>query len=165
MTADRFVLPNAFISAAEDALYHGQFLSRPTIWTVQATAMLTLCGHNVCESDLLSSLLAIGIKTAQALKLHTLGRTAEALAVALRTPTNIRRLQDLELGKRLWWALAQEVRYERGISHVRTGLVYPSGVYGVGRSIGHFPDVKQSIGTNLTLRCQTTAMIPTSTPE
>ncbi|KAK1921103.1 CND05990-like protein [Papiliotrema laurentii] len=95
--ADRLVLPNASVSAAEDALHHGQFLSRPTIWTVQVIAMLAMCGHNVCESDLLSSLLVIGIKTAQTLKLHTLGGQAKLLEGS-----------DVELGKRLWWALAQE---------------------------------------------------------
>jgi hypothetical protein len=80
--ADRLVLPNALVSAAEDALYAGQFLSRPTLWTVQTIAILTLCGHNVCESDLLSSLLAVGIKTAQTLNLHSLGRDASQLEKA-----------------------------------------------------------------------------------
>jgi hypothetical protein len=121
--ADRLVLPNALVSAAEDALYAGQFLSRPTLWTVQTIAILTLCGHNVCESDLLSSLLAVGIKTAQTLNLHSMGRAASQLEKALASvredERNIggngngngvrsRKVVDLELGKRLWWALAQE---------------------------------------------------------
>jgi hypothetical protein len=72
--------------------------------------MLAMCGHNVCESDLLSSLLVIGIKTAQTLKLHTLGGQAKLLeGSAQRDQLGKERLQDVELGKRLWWALAQEV--------------------------------------------------------
>ena len=98
--ADRFVLPNALVSAAEDALYLGQFLSRPTIWTAQAIAILSVCGHNVCESDLLSSLLAIGIKTAQSLDLHSLGRA---------TDVSGRKVIDVEIGKRVWWTLTSQV--------------------------------------------------------
>jgi hypothetical protein len=65
------------------------------MWTVQAIAILTLCGHNVCESDLLSSLLAVGIKTAQTLGLHSLaGREGDPI--------------ELELGRRVWWGLVQE---------------------------------------------------------
>ena len=113
--ADRLVLPNALVSAAEDALYFGQFLSRPTIWTVQAIAILTLCGHNVCESDLLSSLLAVGIKLAQTLNLHSLGKAALALAHPTVSSTNLairaKRVQDVEIGKRLWWALTMEDWY------------------------------------------------------
>jgi hypothetical protein len=100
------------MSAAEEALQHGQFLARHTIWTVQAIAILSVCGHNVCESDLLSSLLAIGIKTAQALNLHGLGKISEHLGRAV--PGDLgerrRRVVDVELGKRLWWSLTQQVR-------------------------------------------------------
>lgn len=100
MAADRYVLPSAFIAAAIASLTHGSFLSRPTMWTVQAIAILTLCGHNVCESDLLSSLLAVGIKTAQTLGLHSMGRggyTNDSMSAI-----------ELELCKRVWWGLVQE---------------------------------------------------------
>lgn len=112
--ADRLVLPNALISAAEDALHHGSFLSVPTMWTVQTIAILTLCGHNVCESDLLSSLLAIGIKMAQTLGLHSLGGPSRAIEEAVRdqtdpgSPFERERVVETELGKRVWWALVQE---------------------------------------------------------
>lgn len=66
--------------------------------------MLTLCGHNVCESDLLSSLLAVGIKTAQTLRLHMLGGALRGKDISRE------KIQEVELGKRLWWSLAQEVR-------------------------------------------------------
>jgi hypothetical protein len=114
-TADRLVLPNALISAAEEALYLGSFLSRHNIYTVQAIAILCLCGHNVCESDLLASLLAVAIKTAQTLNLHSLGKVSAQLErEALQTDgprlvISSRKVIEVELGKRLWWALTQEV--------------------------------------------------------
>ncbi|WVF69384.1 hypothetical protein IAT40_004160 [Kwoniella sp. CBS 6097] len=93
---DRYVLPTALISSATAALNHADYLARPSIFTCQAIAILCVCGHNVCESDLLSSLLAIGIKTAQTLSLHSLGRT-ENIGVIER-----------EVGTRVWWALTME---------------------------------------------------------
>jgi hypothetical protein len=112
--ADRLVLPNAFVSAAEDALYAGSFLTRPSLWTVQAIAILSLCGHNVCDSDLLSSLLAVGIKTAQSLGLHSLGRRSRAIekkqnqGVDLSGHMDVAEVVDVEMGKRVWWALVLE---------------------------------------------------------
>lgn len=111
---DRLVLPNALISAAEDALHHGSFLSSPTVWTVQSIAILTLCGHNVCESDLLSSFLAIGIKMAQTLGLHNLGGTTKGIETSqmsgwsVSNGYNREHVIEVELGKRIWWALVQE---------------------------------------------------------
>lgn len=103
------MLPNALISAAEDALGHGNFLSNPTIWTVQTIAILTLCGHNVCDSDLLASLLAVGIRMAQIFGLHSLGRRVKALYVEdSGVSASASTVIEIELGKRLWWALVQE---------------------------------------------------------
>ncbi|WVQ96882.1 hypothetical protein IAU59_003989 [Kwoniella sp. CBS 9459] len=93
---DRFVVPAALISSALAALNHADYLARPSIFTCQAIAVLCVCGHNVCESDLLSSLLAIGIKTAQTLNLHSLGQAKDMSAI------------DRELGTRVWWALTME---------------------------------------------------------
>ncbi|OCF41473.1 hypothetical protein I317_04676 [Kwoniella heveanensis CBS 569] len=94
--ADRFVVPSALISSATAALNHADYLARPSIFTCQAIAILCVCGHNVCESDLLSSLLAIGIKTAQTLNLHSLGQAKDMPA------------KDREVGTRVWWALTME---------------------------------------------------------
>ncbi|WRT67564.1 uncharacterized protein IL334_004536 [Kwoniella shivajii] len=94
--ADRYVLPTALISSSMAALHHASFLSSPSMFTCQAIAILTLCGHNVCDSDLLSSLLAIGIKMAQSLNLHSLGRVRD------KTPI------DWQIGKRVWWSLTME---------------------------------------------------------
>jgi hypothetical protein len=108
------VLPNAFISAAEDALYAGSFMTRPSLWTVQAIAILSLCGHNVCDSDLLSSLLAVGIKMGQTLGLHSLGRRSSALEKKQKRGEDLSGLNDVaevidvEIGKRVWWALVLE---------------------------------------------------------
>ena len=112
--ADRLVLPNAFVSAAEDALYAGSTMTRPSLWTVQAIAILSLCGHNVCDSDLLSSLLAVGIKMAQSLGLHSLGRRSRAIetkqsqGVDLSSHVDVAEVVDVEMGKRVWWALVLE---------------------------------------------------------
>lgn len=78
------------MDAAMIALHHANFLSRP-VFTCQAIAILGLCGHNVCDSDLLSSLLAIGIKHAQALGLHTLVKRRRGMSSV-----------DLEMGRRVW---------------------------------------------------------------
>lgn len=114
LIADRLVLPNALISAAEEALYAGSFMTRPSIWTVQAIAILSLCGHNVCDSDLLSNLLAVGIKIAQSLGLHCLGRRAEAITARqqngddMSSPLIVAEIISLEIGKRVWWGLVLE---------------------------------------------------------
>jgi len=112
--ADRLVLSNAFVSAAEDALYAGSYMTRHSLWTVQAIAILSLCGHNVCDSDLLSSLLAVGIKMAQSLGLHSLGRRSRAIekkqsqGVDLSGQMDVAEVVDVEMGKRVWWALVLE---------------------------------------------------------
>jgi hypothetical protein len=114
VAADRLVLPNAFVSAAEDALHAGSFMTRPSLWTVQAIAILSLCGHNVCDSDLLSSLLALGIKMAQTLGLHSLGRRSRALEVRQESGVDmsghldVAEVVEVEMGKRVWWALVLE---------------------------------------------------------
>ncbi|KIR72276.1 hypothetical protein I310_03678 [Cryptococcus deuterogattii CA1014] len=90
----------AVMDAAMTALHHANFLSRPSMFTCQAIAILGLCGHNVCDSDLLSSLLAIGIKHAQALGLHTLAKRRRGMSSV-----------DLEMGRRVWWSLTMEDWY------------------------------------------------------
>lgn len=117
------------MSAAEDALYAGSFMTRPSLWTVQAIAILSLCGHNVCDSDLLSSLLAVGIKMAQSLGLHSLGRRSRAIetkqsrGVDLSGHLDVTEVVDVEMGKRVWWALVLEDWFAipfRGVWGART---------------------------------------------
>ncbi|WVO23764.1 uncharacterized protein IAS62_005121 [Cryptococcus decagattii] len=84
----------AVMDAAMIALHHPNFLSHLSVFTCQAIAILGLCGNNVCDSDLLSSLLAIGIKhaqDAQALGLHTLVKRRRGMSFV-----------DLEMGRRVW---------------------------------------------------------------
>ncbi|KAK8858404.1 hypothetical protein IAR55_002631 [Kwoniella newhampshirensis] len=139
--ADRFVLPTALIDSAMAAFNHGNFLSRPTIYSCQAIAILALCGHNVCESDLLSSLLAIGIKLAQTLNLHSLGRAREKSVI------------DWELGKRVWWSLTMEDWFAipfRGVwsvqpDHFDTPL--PSNCHDSDLASGHNPTRPESEAT------------------
>jgi hypothetical protein len=63
---------------------------------------------------LLSSLLAIGIKMAHTLGLHKLGGPARALKARAESGENSEtdyvkeHLIEIELGKRIWWALVQE---------------------------------------------------------
>jgi hypothetical protein len=89
-------------------------MTRPSMWTVQAIAILSLCGHNVCDSDLLSSLLAVGIKMAQSLGLHSLGRRSRAIEARqscgedLSGHQDVAEVIDIEMGKRVWWALVLE---------------------------------------------------------
>ncbi|OWZ62946.1 hypothetical protein AYX15_04982 [Cryptococcus neoformans] len=90
----------AVMDAAMTALHHANFLSRPSMFTCQAIAILGLCGHNVCDSDLLSSLSAIGIKHAQTLGLHMLAKRRKGMSTV-----------DLEMGRRVWWSLAMEDWY------------------------------------------------------
>jgi hypothetical protein len=105
----------------------------------------------------------VGIKTAQTLNLHSLGRAASQLQKA-RAPggeddRNVRgnengsgargrKVVDLELGKRLWWALAQEDWFAipfRGVWCKCSDAAYPvvsrsTRPAGADRSIAIHPD-------------------------
>ncbi len=134
--AERMRFASTLLHAAMDSLSLADYLVKPSIYCCQTIAILCVAGHNICGSDLLTSLLAIGIKTAQTLGLHALGRTArflEACAVqrdqvlyragvrsqdtdSCRLPDESprqfaiwkKRIIDLEVGKRVWWAFTQQ---------------------------------------------------------
>lgn len=133
---ERTRLASILLNAAMDSLSLADYLVKPSVYCCQTIAILCVAGHNICGSDLLTSLLAIGIKTAQTLGLHALGRTArflEACAVqrdqvlhrsgiqcedagSCRLPDESvrqfaiwkKRILDLEVGKRVWWAFTQQ---------------------------------------------------------
>ena len=133
---ERMLFASALLNAAMDCLSLADYLVKPSVYCCQTIAILCVAGHNICGSDLLTSLLAIGIKTAQTLGLHALGRTArflEACAVqrgqvlhragirckdtgSCRLPDESprqfaiwkKRIIDLEVGKRVWWAFTQQ---------------------------------------------------------
>jgi len=108
----------SLLQAAMQCLDAGRYLSEPSFYTCQALAILCVCGHNVAESYLLSSYLAIGIKTAQTLNLHGLGSESARIEAKVRDAGG--RIQDesstswkrqiinLEMGKRVWWSLVQQ---------------------------------------------------------
>ncbi|CBQ68298.1 conserved hypothetical protein [Sporisorium reilianum SRZ2] len=134
--SERMRSASALLNAAMDCLSLADYLVKPSVYCCQTIAILCVAGHNICGSDLLTSLLAIGIKTAQTLGLHALGRTArflEACAVqrgqvllragirckdagSCRLPDESlrqfaiwkKRIIDLEVGKRVWWAFTQQ---------------------------------------------------------
>lgn len=133
---ERMRSASVLLHAAMDSLSLADYLVKPSVYSCQTIAILCVAGHNICGSDLLTSLLAIGIKTAQTLGLHALGRTArflEACAAqraqvlhragiqsedmgSCRLPDESRRqfaiwkkrIIDLEVGKRVWWAFTQQ---------------------------------------------------------
>ncbi|SPO28221.1 uncharacterized protein UTRI_04619_B [Ustilago trichophora] len=134
--AERSRHVSILLHAAMDSFQLADYLVKPSVYCCQTIAILCVAGHNICGSDLLTSLLAIGIKTGQTLGLHALGRTArflEACAVqrgqvlhragiqceetgSCRLPDESprqfaiwkKRIIDLEVGKRVWWAFTQQ---------------------------------------------------------
>ncbi|PWN32920.1 uncharacterized protein FA14DRAFT_191981 [Meira miltonrushii] len=110
-------LPEILLDAAVKCLEAGNYLSEPSLYTCQALAILCVTGHNVADSNLLSTYLAIGIKTAQMLNLHHLaGESARIEALLHSEGGEIKdnsldwrsRIIRLEVGKRIWWSLVQQ---------------------------------------------------------
>lgn len=131
-------MPQRLLEAALRCLEVGRYLSEPSFFTCQAIAILVVCAHNiVTDSNILASLLAIGVKTAQTLNLHLLGSEEHRLEAELaryyaRYPEGDgeeeedhlrRKIILLEMGKRVWWSLTQQDYFSipfRGVS-----LVHP----------------------------------------
>lgn len=133
---ERMRFASILLHAAMESLSLADYLVKPSVYCCQTIAILCVAGHNICGSDLLTSLLAIGIKTGQTLGLHALGRTARFLeacaeqrgqvlrragihceeAGSCRLPDESprqfaiwkKRIIDLEVGKRVWWAFTQQ---------------------------------------------------------
>lgn len=129
-------LASDLLHAAMDALSLADYLVKPSVYSCQTIAILCVAGHNICGSDLLTSLLAIGIKTGQTLNLHALGKTASFLETCAHRRSKMlvstgansdtlgscqladetdkqfavwkKRIIDLEVGKRVWWAFTQQ---------------------------------------------------------
>lgn len=133
---ERMQFASILLHAAMDSLSLGDYLVKPSVYCCQTIAILCVAGHNICGSDLLTSLLAIGIKTGQTLGLHALGRTARFLEACATQRSQVlyragirceesgscrlpdesprqfaiwkKRIIDLEVGKRVWWAFTQQ---------------------------------------------------------
>lgn len=124
--------PATLLQAAVSCLDAGNFLSEPSLYTCQALAILCVTGHNVADSNLLSSYLAIGIKTAQMLNLHTLGRESERVQMQAEENGGViqnnssawrARIVQLEMGKRIWWSLVQQDYF--AMPFCGTSMVHP----------------------------------------
>lgn len=110
-------LPEILLEAAIKCLEAGNYLSEPSLYTCQALAILCVTGHNVADSNLLSTYLAISIKTAQMLNLHHLAGESARIEALLRSeggeikdssPEWRSRIIRLEIGKRVWWSIVQQ---------------------------------------------------------
>ncbi|EPQ31060.1 uncharacterized protein PFL1_01249 [Pseudozyma flocculosa PF-1] len=143
-------LASTLLNMGMEALSLAEYLVRPSVYCCQTIAILCVAGHNICGSDLLTSLLAIGIKTGQTLNLHALGRPARILEESMAKRSRLlarerqdgphgsdgdtrnagecargascrvkgeserhfaawkKRIVDLEVGKRVWWAFTQQ---------------------------------------------------------
>ncbi|KAI3476023.1 hypothetical protein L1887_62421 [Cichorium endivia] len=129
-------LRRSWLHAAMESLSLADYLVKPSAYCCQTIAILCVAGHNICGSDLLTSLLAIGIKTGQTLGLHALGRSARFLEACAAQRSQVlkragiqcddsgscrlpdesprqfaiwrKRIIDLEVGKRVWWAFTQQ---------------------------------------------------------
>ncbi len=133
---ERMQLASIMLHAAMESLSLADYLVKPSAYCCQTIAILCVAGHNICGSDLLTSLLAIGIKTGQTLGLHALGRSARFLEACAAQRSQVlkragiqcddsgscrlpdesprqfaiwrKRIIDLEVGKRVWWAFTQQ---------------------------------------------------------
>lgn len=133
---ERMRLASTLLHAAMDSFSLADYLVKPSVYCCQTIAILCVAGHNICGSDLLTSLLAIGIKSGQTLGLHALGRTARFLEACAEQRGHVlrragircedtgscrlpdesprqfaiwkKRIIDLEVGKRVWWAFTQQ---------------------------------------------------------
>lgn len=102
------------------------YLAKPCLTNLQTIAMLAVCGHSTVTSNLMSSLLAIGLKSAQSLNLHRLGKSPPKMpASLLAQPSNMstaEQIKDLkshrkqliiyEMSKRVWWSLVSQDWYQ-----------------------------------------------------
>lgn len=132
------------LEAGMRCLDAGRYLSEPSFYTCQALAILCVCGHNVTDSNLLSSYLAIGIKTAQTLNLHSLGNESARVEAKVREAggevhdeANSWRLRiiNLEMGKRVWWSFVQQdyfaipFRGTSGVNPLHHDTPFPANVH------------------------------------
>ncbi|GAA6042322.1 hypothetical protein JCM8097_003844 [Rhodosporidiobolus ruineniae] len=125
-------LPKLYFDAAIDALHRANFLAKHSIYSVQAIVVLVIACQDVGGSDLIATLLACGIRIAQALNLHRFA-SDEQWEAKRRTsgvePTSeagVKGLIQREVRKRLWYALCSEDWYS--IPYRRAYAIFPSHV-------------------------------------
>lgn len=113
---DQRVLPRLFFEASVEALHRGQFLAQHSIFAVQTIVILVISCQDVGGSDLIATLLACGIRIAQHLQISRFGsdeewdRKRRLEGVDPQSEAGVKGLIQREVRKRLWYALATEVR-------------------------------------------------------
>lgn len=92
-----------------DALYAANYMENHSLLAVQAICLLIYVGHNLGQSDLISVLLASGIRIAQCLGIHRLGRPKPMPAETQDDPNALLPyLVDHEVQCRVWWFLVRQ---------------------------------------------------------
>ena len=99
-----------------------------SIFSVQTICLLIMIGHNIGESDRICVLLASGVRIAQCLGLHRLGRDP-VFEITEKTSDEVilgiqRRLIDREISKRAWWFLIRQDWLQ--IPFMNTYSIHPS---------------------------------------
>ncbi|GAA5859897.1 hypothetical protein JCM8547_004378 [Rhodosporidiobolus lusitaniae] len=123
-------LPKLYFEASLDALHRSKFLANHSIFAVQTIVILAIACADVAGSDLISTLLASGIRIAEHLKLHIFSSDADWLAkrrangVDSKSEQAIKGLIQREIRKRLWYALSLEDWFQ--IPYRRAYAVSPS---------------------------------------
>jgi hypothetical protein len=113
-TEEQRPLAKRFFDAAVDALYRSNFMAKHSIYVVQAINLFAVSCQDVGESDLIATLLAAGLRIAQALNLHRFRSDAEWDAKRRKNgvdPTSeqgVKGLIEREIRKRVWYGLVTE---------------------------------------------------------
>ncbi|BGP32978.1 hypothetical protein JCM10296v2_004766 [Rhodotorula toruloides] len=113
-TEEQRSLAKRFFDAAVDALYRSNFMAKHSIYAVQAINVFAVSCQDVGESDLIATLLAAGLRIAQALNLHRFRSDAEWDAKRRKNgvdPTSeqgVKGLIEREIRKRVWYGLVTE---------------------------------------------------------
>ena len=90
--------------AAMRELHLANFLSKPSLATVQTLAILALLHKNLGELDREYFLLGLSINIARTLGMDRLGRE-DSFSAGLSSHVDWSDRQNRELGRRLWWTL------------------------------------------------------------
>ncbi|TQV91592.1 serine carboxypeptidase [Cordyceps javanica] len=83
-------------------LYTENFLSKPSMYSIQSIVISTRYAHNIGFSDSVTNLLASAVGIAQAMGLHRIDRSKGDNEKLLNTPYE---KVECENGKRIWWQL------------------------------------------------------------
>ncbi|KAH8922834.1 hypothetical protein BT69DRAFT_1319917 [Atractiella rhizophila] len=100
-------MPKVFYNAAWEALHRGDWMGKHSIFTLQTIAIMVTCCHEVGGSESIGTLLGAGLKIAQSLNLHRLGKDVD-WKVKDGATANAKQLVGREIRKRVWWAMINQ---------------------------------------------------------